>query len=331
MAPVLTKFISPWHSLQSRDRSRWCSERWPNPGREYPATAPTDSAAFSLIRCPYGPDTERGGPERPAREAAPLLGRPPVPRDAARRLLGLSPMCMSAFTTTRVRFSVELYPVIHHSDKPCSPREFQVPDEVSEFASRNARVVMRESGRAIGQELTSERMGAHVTRFVETRAGTTILGLALMLTGCTDKIVDKDLPDFTAPPTGAEGFLGYSDVDAKRTTCGNCHSGKQAQWEGTSHSHAWTTLANSGALAKLCEGCHTVSSLGNVSTGSNAGYAGTQSPRALPAGRRLLSRRASWSAGFDGSDAARPDPERVRVRAAPLHACPRPHSDRRAP
>jgi hypothetical protein len=70
-----------------------------------------------------------------------------------------------------------------------------------------------------------------------------ILSLALVLGGCSDKIVYKDLPDFVAPPEGAEGFLGFSDVTGKRTTCGNCHSGKQAQWEGTAHSHAWETLA----------------------------------------------------------------------------------------
>jgi predicted CXXCH cytochrome family protein len=111
------------------------------------------------------------------------------------------------------------------------------------------------------------------------RAGLAILSLVMVLGGCTDKIVYKDLPDFVAPPAGAEGFLGFSDVDGKRTTCGNCHSGKQAQWEGTAHSHAWETLANSGASAATCEGCHSVGSLGNVSTVANAGYVATRSPR----------------------------------------------------
>jgi predicted CXXCH cytochrome family protein len=113
----------------------------------------------------------------------------------------------------------------------------------------------------------------------KSRAGTALLGLALVLGGCSDEIVYRDLPDFVDPPQGAEGFLGFSDVEGKRTTCGNCHSGKQAQWEGTAHSHAWETLANSGASTKLCENCHTVSSLGNLSTGPNAGYVATQSPR----------------------------------------------------
>lgn len=110
------------------------------------------------------------------------------------------------------------------------------------------------------------------------RAGLAILTL-LVFGGCTDKIVYKDLPDFVAPPAGAEGFLGFSDVDGRRTTCGNCHSGKQAQWEGTAHSHAWETLVASGASAKTCEGCHSVGALGNVSTTASAGYAATQNPR----------------------------------------------------
>jgi predicted CXXCH cytochrome family protein len=105
------------------------------------------------------------------------------------------------------------------------------------------------------------------------------LSLVLVLPGCSDKIVYKDLPDYVAPPEGALGFLGFSDVTAKRTTCGNCHSGKQAQWEGTAHSHAWETLANSGASATSCEGCHSVSALGNVSTAASAGYVATQDHR----------------------------------------------------
>jgi hypothetical protein len=103
-----------------------------------------------------------------------------------------------------------------------------------------------------------------------------ILSLALVLGGCTDKIVYKDLPDFVAPPEGAEGFLGFSDVTGKRTTCGNCHSGKQAQWEGTAHSSAWETLVSSGASAKTCEGCHSVAR-GNVRR-SQRRLCGNQSP-----------------------------------------------------
>ena len=114
---------------------------------------------------------------------------------------------------------------------------------------------------------------------LQLRAGLAIVSFAMLLGGCSDKIVYKDLPDFVEPPAGAEGFLGFSDVASKRTTCGNCHSGKQAQWEGTAHAGAWETLANSGASAKSCEGCHSVSALGNSSTAASAGYVATQDHR----------------------------------------------------
>ena len=111
------------------------------------------------------------------------------------------------------------------------------------------------------------------------QALTAFLSLALALTGCTDDVVYKDLPDYEAPPVGAAGFLGFSDVTSKRTTCGNCHSGKQAVWQNTAHSRAWDDLANSGAQAKECEACHSVSHKGNVSTDPTAGYVATQSAR----------------------------------------------------
>lgn len=105
------------------------------------------------------------------------------------------------------------------------------------------------------------------------------LSLAVVFCGCTDKIVYKDLPDFVAPPAGAAGFLGFSDVDTKRTTCGNCHSGKQAVWQNTAHASAWDALVQSGAQAKECESCHSVSHKGNASTDSTAGYAATLNAR----------------------------------------------------
>ena len=106
-----------------------------------------------------------------------------------------------------------------------------------------------------------------------------LLSLALALPGCSDDVVYKDLPDFEAPPTGAAGFLGFSDVSSKRTTCGNCHSGKQALWQNTAHSQAWDDLVHSGAQAKECEACHSVSHKGNVSTDATGGYIATQDAR----------------------------------------------------
>ena len=106
-----------------------------------------------------------------------------------------------------------------------------------------------------------------------------VLLAGCVLGACSDQIVYRDRPAFTDPPTGAAGFLGFSAVDTKRTTCGNCHSGKQATWQGTAHAGAWETLAKSGAQARECEACHSVSSKGNSATDTTAGYVATRSPR----------------------------------------------------
>lgn len=106
-----------------------------------------------------------------------------------------------------------------------------------------------------------------------------LLAVSASLLACTEKIVYRDLPDFEDPPAGAVGFLGYSNTTAKRTTCGNCHSGKQAEWQQTAHAHAWSSLSASSAKAKSCEGCHSVSNRGNISTDPTAGYITTQSAR----------------------------------------------------
>jgi predicted CXXCH cytochrome family protein len=109
--------------------------------------------------------------------------------------------------------------------------------------------------------------------------GTISLTLLLALSGCGDEIVYRDRATFETPPTGAGGFLGLSDVAATRTVCGNCHSGKQAQWMTTRHSKAWATLKNSGQQKPECESCHSVSSLGNVQTDANVGWVATKAER----------------------------------------------------
>jgi predicted CXXCH cytochrome family protein len=103
--------------------------------------------------------------------------------------------------------------------------------------------------------------------------------LGITLAGCSDKIVYRDAPNFEEPPTGALGFLGYSNSENHQTTCGNCHSGKQAKWRETAHAGAWSTLASSGSSAKTCEGCHSVGARGNVSTDTTGGYASTHNAR----------------------------------------------------
>ncbi len=96
-----------------------------------------------------------------------------------------------------------------------------------------------------------------------------LCGLAVILTayGCTDEtIVFRDRELFETPNEAALGMIGYSDQDASLTVCGNCHVGPQLQWEETGHADAWAGLQDSGHAQAFCEGCHTVSELGNVLT-----------------------------------------------------------------
>lgn len=87
-------------------------------------------------------------------------------------------------------------------------------------------------------------------------------------------------PPFDDPPSKALSFLGYSDTsgDDNLTVCGNCHVGVQAEWQETAHAGAWETLEASGQSQVFCEGCHTVSELGNTVT-EVAGYNGSPEPR----------------------------------------------------
>jgi len=104
--------------------------------------------------------------------------------------------------------------------------------------------------------------------------------LAATMISCTDTqttIVERvDTVEvgrelFAPPPADAGNFLGYFEIDDGLTTCGNCHVGVQADWENTAHSDAWAGLQDSGHARDFCEGCHTVSELGNPAT-ETAGY-----------------------------------------------------------
>lgn len=91
---------------------------------------------------------------------------------------------------------------------------------------------------------------------------------------CTDeKIVYRDRDPFNPPLDSLNGFLGYFDAGAKQTSCGNCHVLHQRDWKGTAHSNAWSDLNASGHRAAngSCDGCHTVSSNGNLAA-APAGY-----------------------------------------------------------
>jgi len=101
--------------------------------------------------------------------------------------------------------------------------------------------------------------------------GTVGLVLAGTLVACTDTEVvfrDREVPRelFIPPDDEAMGFIGYFEVEEKLTTCGQCHVGTQASWETTAHADAWNGLQDSGHAQDFCEGCHTVSELGNTAT-----------------------------------------------------------------
>jgi predicted CXXCH cytochrome family protein len=101
-----------------------------------------------------------------------------------------------------------------------------------------------------------------------------ITSIAVLGAGCTDeKIVYQDRAPFNPPPDAASGFLGYYTPDVKQTTCGNCHTTTQGEWDGSAHSRAFETLEGSGSAQSFCYGCHTVSENGStvdVASGWNA-------------------------------------------------------------
>jgi predicted CXXCH cytochrome family protein len=106
-----------------------------------------------------------------------------------------------------------------------------------------------------------------------------VVALVLGITGCVDeRIVYKDRDLFETPPAGAAGFLGYSNAGSQLTTCGNCHIGQQVAWKGTAHAGAWATLQGSSHAQAFCEGCHTVSELGNIAEGA-AGWNAVKNDR----------------------------------------------------
>jgi predicted CXXCH cytochrome family protein len=104
------------------------------------------------------------------------------------------------------------------------------------------------------------------------------VALMISLTGCTDeRIVYRDRDLFATPPAGAAGFLGYSKEADKMTVCGNCHIGHQVRWQESAHADAWKGLDSHASKQAFCEGCHTVSELGNIATAG--GWTATKDAR----------------------------------------------------
>jgi len=106
-----------------------------------------------------------------------------------------------------------------------------------------------------------------------------LASVGVALTSCVDEeIVYRDRNLFDEPLAQAGQFLGYTDEASKLTACGNCHVEKQGDWASTAHADAWVGLQDSGDPQAFCEGCHTVSELGNPVTDA-AGYNGTGEAR----------------------------------------------------
>jgi predicted CXXCH cytochrome family protein len=106
----------------------------------------------------------------------------------------------------------------------------------------------------------------------------TLVALSAASACVDEKIVYRDRDLFEDPLAAAGGFLGYSDSQTKLTVCGNCHVEKQGDWSGTAHADAWAGLQASSAAQGFCEGCHSVSELGNTVT-DVAGYNATGEAR----------------------------------------------------
>jgi len=104
------------------------------------------------------------------------------------------------------------------------------------------------------------------------RRGVPLCFFGLLVVGaCVDEeVVFRDREFFEEPLTMAGDFLGYTDQESKLTVCGNCHIGVRRDWVATGHASAWDGLQESGGAQSFCEDCHTVSELGNVTTGTVA-------------------------------------------------------------
>lgn len=111
------------------------------------------------------------------------------------------------------------------------------------------------------------------------RTSFVVLGLAAFATGCVDEdTVYNDRPFGDDPPASAGGMLGYVQGQPGQPTCAQCHATPSAEWTATAHAGAWESLQDSGHAQELCEGCHTISQLGNAAT-DNVGWTATGDSR----------------------------------------------------
>ncbi len=104
--------------------------------------------------------------------------------------------------------------------------------------------------------------------------------VVLTLLSCVDTetvLVERKL--FEDPPTAAQGFLGYSNIEQGLPVCGNCHVGQNSEWQQTAHAGAWNDLQESGHASDSCEPCHSVSANGNWVTDTQVGFTATADAR----------------------------------------------------
>ena len=103
--------------------------------------------------------------------------------------------------------------------------------------------------------------------------------VVLAVASCVnDKIVYRNV-QFPQPAAAAKNFVGYSQLDTKQTTCGNCHIDQQGRWALTKHAKAWADLKASGRSDATCEACHSVTDKGNATTDAQVGYTSTKDVR----------------------------------------------------
>jgi predicted CXXCH cytochrome family protein len=96
--------------------------------------------------------------------------------------------------------------------------------------------------------------------------------IALAATGC---VKDNTSPGGGTPPAISASFVGYSNAEAKQTTCGNCHVLKQQTWAQTGHARAWQDLQASGHAGPSCVKCHTTNGATNIGEDSAGFFSAT--------------------------------------------------------
>ena len=133
-------------------------------------------------------------------------------------------------------------------------------------------------------------------RLLRALSAATVLG-SVLLGACSNDIAYQNRPPFNEPADSAAGFLGYYAAAERATTCGQCHTGVQAEWTETAHAHAWATLQANAAAQTSCEPCHTVSHNGNWAA-EPAGYP-TVSDTAAAAAYRDVQCESCHGPGLD--------------------------------